>query len=324
MDKTAKYMRFSKRELSGSGTVPHSVPYGYKNDGGLLPHPRTAPVVREIYEQYTAGETFCAIARGLSDKGLPTPSMEKGKKSAASRWSAATVRAILLNPVYGKGAVPLVAPPVFEDAAGLLERSALRRRQAREHLLSGMVFCGDCGAALSLKQKSGGRRQFVCSAWRKKQSDGICSPHTIREDTVIRAVLMELYVLAKNIDTEALMALYKEKECSRLVSMLKSRVEDSQGALVELYKDKCRGLVGEEEYRLLSGGLKKEIEFCESQMESTPELFDARLYYTEVKRILNDILNFEKIHKSILQMLVRRIRVFDDGRILIEFNFTEP
>lgn len=345
MNNTAKYMRFSQEELLEEAFLTpqrlaklRTAPFGYRMADRLpIPEESEAPVVRDIYKLFLEGKSFLEIARRLTEEGLPTPSAVRGQKRCAKTWNPSTIKSILSNRLYtgdrplpGTGRVlenshtPVVERTIFEEVRRLMERRTRRRRKGQEHLLSGMAFCGECGAAMSLCRKSTARHYLVCSAWRKKRAEGICSAHSIGESTVIDAVLTQLYVIVKTIKTDELTVLYKEKECTRLMEGLQLRIEENKNALLVLYKDKCRGLVEEEDYLFMAADLKKELAVLESQLESFSELCDERNYSMEARRILYDILNFEKIHKSVLQMLIKRVTVFADGHILIEFNFTEP
>ena len=79
------------------GNLQAQPPYGY-NVGEvngrrqLVPHPTEAPVVKEIYARYLAGENLITIAKALNAAGIRT---KKGK--LLSRF---TVEYILTNPAY--------------------------------------------------------------------------------------------------------------------------------------------------------------------------------------------------------------------------------
>ena len=97
-------------------------PYGYRlTDAGphpnpakaaagqqrrsLEPDPVTAPIVRRIFEQFVAGQGLYAIARQLTDDGIPSPSAhdpDRNLHRAPSRgvWAKSAVRSILTNPRY--------------------------------------------------------------------------------------------------------------------------------------------------------------------------------------------------------------------------------
>lgn len=69
----------------------------------LEPDPVTAPVVKRIFEEYTAGRGMTTIARGLTQDGIPCPSVYDRRRNPHRHtevWETTAVRAILLNPRY--------------------------------------------------------------------------------------------------------------------------------------------------------------------------------------------------------------------------------
>ena len=97
-------------------------PYGYVlTDAGPHPNPAkaavgqqlhrldldpiAAPVVQRIFTEFVAGKGLYAIARGLTEDGIPSPSAhdpDRNRHRLAGRgvWAKSAVRAILKNPRY--------------------------------------------------------------------------------------------------------------------------------------------------------------------------------------------------------------------------------
>ena len=147
-----------------------------------------------------AGSSFRAIARALTDDGIPNPTAYytrlDGRKSVRRNlgyWTTRTVSEILSNPTYtGRMTqhlttrfsyknhkvlhVPESEHVVKENAhEAIVDRDTWEKVQAmrtsvsrgradkenRVHPLSGLLFCADCGC--KLKFKSGGQRRGVCN-----------------------------------------------------------------------------------------------------------------------------------------------------------------
>ena len=159
------------------GNLQTPPPYGYRagevnGRRQLVPHPDEAPVVKEIYARYLAGEGLMTIAKALNASGFRT---KKGKM-----FSRFTVEYILTNPAYigklrwtpGKwkgrnfddpdsiiadaGHEPLIDKATW-DMVQAKERAS---RAAHNHYakpassvkdwLSGVVRCSVCGGTLCL------------------------------------------------------------------------------------------------------------------------------------------------------------------------------
>lgn len=77
-------------------------PYGYTLKDGklLLPNDGPSEIVKRIYKEYIGGKSFNAIARSLSNEGVPTPAQIKGYKNAGMYWQGSTIRQILERDIY--------------------------------------------------------------------------------------------------------------------------------------------------------------------------------------------------------------------------------
>src|SRR5918999_5926365 len=151
-------------------------PYGYtRADGLLVPDPVKAAIVRRIFQLYAEDKLgTTAIARQLDAEGAPAP-----RKHG---WSPNALRLILANPAY-RGLIrwndslfegvhePLVDEELFEKAQQILRRrgedASLRRGNASDFLLSGLVRCDHCGRAYVGTSAHGRSRRYTyyaCSA----------------------------------------------------------------------------------------------------------------------------------------------------------------
>lgn len=129
--------------------------YDYK-DGLLVVNEYEAMQVREIFSRFLSGKSVNSISRYLSGR-------------YTTKWTPAKVLQILRNTVYvGKVHFrkvdydglhqPLVSMEDFQAAAALLDESSERENKKTTaqktpfragYLLSGLVFCGRCGARYS-------------------------------------------------------------------------------------------------------------------------------------------------------------------------------
>lgn len=141
------------------------------------PDPETGPVAAGIITRAARNDPVSAIARDLTDRGIPAP---KG----GAKWSRQTVREIALNPEYtgcrrlkdGTFApgwvdgtfttswVPVIDIETHMAAVKVLNDPArIRQRPGRqERLLSYLAACGPCGEPLAGGKDYAGRPQYRC------------------------------------------------------------------------------------------------------------------------------------------------------------------
>lgn len=216
------------RVAAGKPLVGSRPPYGYRwnaDKSRLVPCTDTAPVVRRIFGELLAGRSLHAIAAGLDEDGIPTP-------TGIGRWWYTTLTNLVQHPVYaGKPAalryrhekfkdgrkkqhrrpqeetVPLpgVAPALVteEEFAAVRERLEHNRRWTRRAprdreaalLRGGFVRCGVCGNTLAVVYVSEGVYDYRCVG---KSRASACGGTSIRIHRLDPAVWSRVTAVLQN------------------------------------------------------------------------------------------------------------------------------
>ena len=165
-------VRWGQRKKISDGkfslNYKHFLGYDKGSDGGLVINEAQAEVVRRIYGDFLAGMSPYAIARKLTEDGIPSPA---GKP----RWNDLTIKRVLSNETYmgdkllqktysndfldktrrkNEGQVPQVYVEGCHEA--IIPARTFRRvqeeieRRKNCHasggtIFSAKIFCGDCG-----------------------------------------------------------------------------------------------------------------------------------------------------------------------------------
>lgn len=164
-------------------------PYGYSKDvnnkNHLIPHPKTAAVVKQIFKWHSEGYGASRISRMLNEKRIPNPRKQQeidGLRKTYfylpeenGRWSMTTIGDILNNQVYCGDVVqhikekvsykskvvrkiapenrivikdmhePLISREMFEETQKRLSGHRRATGMGKVHILSGKVYCHYCG-----------------------------------------------------------------------------------------------------------------------------------------------------------------------------------
>ena len=138
----------------GGGRIPFG--YDYDRENGILVPNADAPKVKRIYELYLKGYSLQRIADMLGLK------YEKLAYQIITRKSNAGY--IVYNGIEYKGQhQAIISPEVYEEAMALmLDRSARRFVSTTDHLLTGLVYCGKCGAKMRYQKWGKAGYKFVC------------------------------------------------------------------------------------------------------------------------------------------------------------------
>ncbi|MBE6949694.1 MAG: recombinase family protein [Ruminococcaceae bacterium] len=175
------------------GVVQTVAPFGYskKPDEPMVIVPDEAQWVKYIFDRFASGGTMLRIAKDLNDNGVRT--------HRGNLFENRTIEYILNNPTY-KGYVrwtpsgntvgkriydspdtitskgdfePIISEELFEAAQIRYQEQRRRNKRGakpeeqRKHWLSGLLYCSNCGAALTYAAAHNG---FQCY----KYSKGTC------------------------------------------------------------------------------------------------------------------------------------------------------
>lgn len=219
--------------MSGKHTTSQPVyGYLMDKDGNFIVDEKTAPVVQQIYRLCLAGNGPTRIAQILTEQEIPTPGTLEFRRTGSTRryhpghecrWADNTVAHILERREYLGCLVnfktekesykskrtlenPIEKQVVFEnhhepiiDAQTWERVQALRKQRRRPNrfdevgLLSGLLFCADCGSALHQQRYNTDRRScdcYICGRYRSRTHD--CTAHYIRTNILTAGILENL------------------------------------------------------------------------------------------------------------------------------------
>ncbi|MBE7060270.1 MAG: hypothetical protein E7389_05560 [Ruminococcaceae bacterium] len=344
-------------------------PYGYKKDpkdkNHLIIDEDTALYVRRIYSEFLSGGTVLGIAHKLSLDKIPTPSEQKGltatQKCFKGVWNDVIIRRILTNPTYAGHLTqnmtrkvsykidkkvrlpksewiiiknthePIISQDDFDAVAEILSKRSYhkRKRTGKQHLLSGLVFCKDCGGSMSFVKESETRTYLVCSRWRKNAKLGICTSHSIRESYVENVIKDKLKELASVINTSEILSdadafFVKENNNEKLIESIKRKIDVCKNTLLSLYKDKALGVISEDEFIELSKGIKSERAVYEQRLNELLEEASSINSAKDISELLSNIISFENIDRNTLLMLIDKVYIDKNKNIEIQFKFDNP
>lgn len=156
VDLSQKIKRGRRESASKGKFIGGGIPIGYKTIGGeLVIDEEKAPIIRYAFKQYAAGVPKKQIIEELNARGLRN---KAGKPYGYTAFQSALqcqkyVGILEQSGIRIEGGCPaLIDQETFDKVQ---ERIATNRRQGGknkatvEYLLSGKVYCGPCGAAMT-------------------------------------------------------------------------------------------------------------------------------------------------------------------------------
>lgn len=304
--KSARHKRANRQRAEAGHWQFSRRPYGYDRiNGEIVIVEAEAEIVRECYKRYNAGESLYAIANDLNERGVPL-------HSADAEWSMRRVQQMLRNEHYagivthlGKridGAKPtwtrLIDDRTWSDYLAMRDG---RTREgawstAPKHLLSGMIFCGVCGARMLARpdyrrNADGSRRTFQAYACQERWCVQIKAEEV---EPVVNGI-----VLARLADKGIVKALREEPDTAPLVAEIK-KLRDRQSNLIEAIADGLPRAEARQRARRLAervealekrlSAMRQESPLTDLAMSrSIPTKWNRKMPLLEKRRVIEDL-----------------------------------
>ena len=316
------------------------IPLGYivGPDGILAADPLTAPLVKEIFTRYDAGESISAITASLNEHGLKT---SKGKA-----FKIGGVSLMLKNRKYigeyryggiiiPKGIPAIIDEDLFErvqQRMALNKKAPAKGKAAEEYLLTTKLFCGTCGRLMvgeSGKSRTGVMYYYYKCGGAKRHLG--CKRKAIRKQWIERAaVLMTIQRVLRDDEisriADAIVSL-QEREDTTLPAM-RSQLAACEKAIDNMLNAIQRGIITASTKERLEQleTQRQELKLSILQVQMTKPRYTKEQIVSWINRFKYGSADDPQYQKQIIDTFINSIYVFDD-KIVFTYNFqngTEP
>lgn len=331
-----------------------------------------ASVVRRIFSLAREGVSCRQIAVMLNEEGIPAPAVYAGLGAArrgaySGLWSGERVSFMLKNETYigsmvqGRSAKisyktkkclhreakdwivventhePIINRETYDAVQRLIESRRHTRARTYDFILKGLIVCHECGYPLAVLNRKNANNEdclyFVCRTYQRFTGAGVCSCHSIKEQTVTKAVISCLYKACKEyLSAELLLPLAKQAiaEAQTLADKrsereaLSLRVSRLIEHMDSMYMDRLNGMLSEDAFTRLYRRANEEREALERRLAAMPppderaatELWDG-LAMELVKSFIEN--PFES--KELLLMLIEKVELNKDKKVIVHCRF---
>ena len=251
--------------------------------------------MQEIFNNFASGTSIVEICRDLTARQVPTPYNHREGLPYTIPWSVSSVCQMLVDQVYtglytshkvttasykNKKRIvhpedewiiienhhpPLIKKELFDTVQRLRNTRRRYTKLGLKSILSGLVFCKDCGSTLSyaMQGANGAYPNFICRSYRSANvlNQHKCTRHGIRVDDLEKLVLMKIQHtvrLAKE-DPEGFTRQVQqntnkdvEKNIKRKTSELEKtekRIAELDRIITRIYEDNVNGKLTDERFQ---------------------------------------------------------------------------
>lgn len=376
--KITSILRSKKEEGSFIGAfAPYGYLKDKQNKNLLVINPETCEVVKRIFTMFIHGVSLQGIAMQLNREHIMSPAKYKESNTAYKSgrtknflWNAQTVKMILNSPTYA-GSVsqgklqkvsykskkfinvprekwiivegthePIISSDDFAAVQCLLNKKTYQRKNAvQPHLLSGMVFCGDCGGHITFA-RTGKYFYTMCSNYKRYRS---CTRHTFSEEMLCNILKHEISAIAGQIlDTNSLIRAAEKMTRAgkrningntsaairKEIWEIEKRLANIKKHLVRSYQEKNDGIITSDDYMDISNLLSEEkqnltdrLGILQKRLVPNGETEDSK---GSLNRLVTDFAKFSFIDRYTVVNLIDKIEIFEDRTIKISYNFENP
>lgn len=174
---------------------------------------------------------------------------------------------------------PIIDRETFGKVRALVDSRKHTRSQTYDFLLKGLIFCHECGyplAVLNRKNAAGeDKLYFVCWTYQRFTKAGVCTSHTIKEETVTQAVVEKVrevydaYLQADWLLPQVQRAVAKaiaEADNEKEIASLKAKIDNLTTHLDKVYMDKLGSILDEADPHRIYAKVKADLTALEQRL----------------------------------------------------------
>ena len=317
--------------------------WGYKKianhlTGQGIPTPRMTERERKEaagreYKRDVRPEWAIVTVQGIIDNDFYIGTLRQGKYARKKINGRDVKRDQLDHIVIEHHHQPIIDYRTFATARALRESRSTahyRGQKKYDNTYSGFLECGDCGSPMFAMSRRDIKDAYRCGEYHKRGLKG-CTSHHIRVDKLDE--LLKLYVRKVKDNSAAMLdrlnadlareqedVAETEKSAENLEAVLADLQEElkttKRQRIRDIMKHPDREEVLEETYGELEGDLLRRMEGIQNQITMA---MDKRNTIIQVNRaaktaleVFDDILNKPKLDRNDLQLIIQKIKVYED------------
>lgn len=239
---------------------------------------------------------------------------------------------------------PIIDIETWKKAQDKLNGYNKTRERKYDHILKGLVYCGECGNKATLRCREEKRKNgnvwratyFICS--KRNNYSGLCDNKQISANLIEKVVISKIKEEIKkiNLSEKEIKEIYQkaEKEAKSTNNLLQSKLQELQlnlkkveNNIEEIYQDKINKIIQIEDFKVIyekkqkeRNKIIKEIKQIEEELKNINNR-KPKFDFEEIKQITQEFLNMKEPNKMMLEKLIERIEFDKNKNISVKLTF---
>lgn len=239
---------------------------------------------------------------------------------------------------------PIIDIETWNKAQDKLNGYTKTRERKYDHILKGLVYCGECGNKATLRCREEKRKNgnvwratyFICS--KRNNYSALCDCKQISANLIEEVVIGKIKEETKKIkfSEDEIKKIYNkaEEEANSINNLYKIKLQEMQkqlkkveSSIEEIYQDKINKTIQVEDFKIIylkkqkeREKIVKEINKIENELKKTSNM-QSEVDLKEIRQIAEDLLNMKEPNKIILQELIKKIEFNKNKNISVKLTF---
>ena len=233
----------------------------------------------------------------------------------------------------------------FNTVQNILKKNKSFKGTKHDYLFKGLLYCAECGARLNitysnyaLKKYGEYRYTTICYSYSRLYSD-ICTRHSNSipelEKVLIRHIkeVCSRYI-NENLQDELISMAKKQRQLElkqisneKRLETLEQKIADIGLYIKNLYMDKVKGVVSENDYISLVADFTKDRDNLIKEKEELITIINNQKPQIDetakIEKLAKEFISLEKPTKQLLNELIEKITISENKEINIYFKFNE-
>lgn len=233
----------------------------------------------------------------------------------------------------------------FNTVQNILKKNKSFKGTKHDYLFKGLLFCSECGARLNVTYSNSALKRYgeyryttICYSYSRLYSD-ICTRHSNSipelEEVLIKHIkeVCSRYI-NENLQDELISMAKKQKQFElkqitneKKLETLEQKISDIGLYIKNLYMDKVKGVVSENDYVSLVADFTKDRDNLIKEKEELIKIINNQKPQIDetakIEKLAKEFLSLEKPTKQLLNELIEKITISENKEINIYFKFNE-
>ena len=307
--------------------------FGYSRDENdcYIINEHEAIAVKKVFEMVIDCVPDCEILNWLKINGYKNTKGRNFTKTAISRIieNRKYIGEYSFANIITPGGMPaIINENIFIKANEIKKNRRIKRVRSNEYILSGVLFCGECGASMHGRcgtSHTGKKHYYYCCRNHIKHK---CNKCDIKKDIVENAVIdiLNNYIFNEdnlNAIADGVIKYQEETINNNNVESLENQLKDTKKAIDNIVMAVEKGMFNDTMIERMNT-LEKQKKQLEAQIKL--EKMDHEVLDKDfVKFILEKFKTNQKDtienKKRLVETFVSKAYLFDDGRLVLTFNY---